>query len=69
MSLVEIVTSFLLTVQPFGGVVFDAKAKDANTVIVTFHTMPKTVLEFDQDLEFTVIEGETSTCQPEEGEG
>ena len=68
MSLVETVTSLLLTIQPFGGVTFDAVAQGADTVIVTLHTNPRTVLQFDQDLEFTVIEGETMTCEPEEGE-
>jgi len=74
MNLLETVMAMFLMGSPFGGVsavTFEASQPDPNIeyVIVKLHTDPPIVLGFNEDLEYTILEGqELVECQHENGE-
>jgi hypothetical protein len=64
MTLVELVTLFLLTTQPFGGIPFTATASDDQVSVVILKE-PPIQLMFNSDLEVTEANHVKIECTPD----
>ena len=62
MTLLELVTFLMVTIQPFGDVIWHSQTTDRNTVIVT---IPQGSIEFNEHLAMTMIQNYDQECRIE----